>query len=64
MLNGRNGHAVSSVYCFCFVPLPSERVLIHKNEMTMKRMMLSKNYRGPQMRFTSTGGTVQIQTLR
>ena len=30
----------------------------------MKRMMLSKNYRGPQMRFTSTGGTVQIQTLR
>ena len=23
-----------------------------------------KDYRGPQMRFTSTGGTVQIQTLR
>ncbi len=23
-----------------------------------------KNYRGPQMRFTSKGGTVQIQTLR
>ena len=23
-----------------------------------------KNYNGPQMRFTSKGGTVQIQTLR
>ena len=23
-----------------------------------------KNYRGPQMRFTSKGGTVQIQTLK
>lgn len=23
-----------------------------------------KNYKGPQMRFTSKGGTVQIQTLR
>ena len=23
-----------------------------------------KDYRGPQMRFTSTGGTVQIQTLK
>ena len=23
-----------------------------------------KNYRGPQMRFTSKGGSVQIQTLR
>ena len=23
-----------------------------------------KDYRGPQMRFTSSGGTVQIQTLR
>ena len=23
-----------------------------------------KNYNGPQMRFTSSGGTVQIQTLR
>ena len=130
MLNGRNGHAVSSIYCFSFVPLPSDRVLIHKNEMTMKRTMFllafcgmltaamadwtygtarfsgnqpssclhhgtvtiwyngslkqtgisggveiwegtgdicvvyPKDYRGPQMRFTSTGGTVQIQTLK
>ena len=27
----------------------------------MKRMMI-KNYKGPKMTFTSTGGAVQIQT--
>ena len=27
-------------------------------------VLYPKNYRGPQMRFTSSGGTVQIQTLR
>lgn len=32
MLNGRNGHAVSSIIRFCSVPLPSDTVLIHKKE--------------------------------
>lgn len=27
-------------------------------------VVFPKNYNGPQMRFTSTGGSVQIQTLR
>lgn len=27
-------------------------------------VVFPKNYSGPQMRFTSSGGTVQIQTLR
>lgn len=27
-------------------------------------VVFPKNYNGPQMRFTSSGGTVQIQTLR
>ena len=36
----------------------------HKQKYELMKRMMIKNYNGPKMTFTSTGGAVQIQTLK
>jgi hypothetical protein len=36
----------------------------HKQKYELMKRMMIKNYKGPKITFTSTGGAVQIQTLK